>query len=199
MDNEYLQNTPPNDAATVHKPSEEAPLSFGRWLLELVVLVAFAFVLASGIKAFVVQPFIIPSGSMEDTIQIGDHVLANKFVYRFDDPQPGDIVVFKPWREGGEDLIKRVIAVGGQTIDYNNGSFTVDGVKLADPYVSAQNRETEPGELLPYRVPAGSIFVMGDNRNNSGDSRFNGPVRVDDVLGRAFFTYWPISRMGPLR
>jgi signal peptidase I len=170
-----------------------------RWVLDWVVLIAIAFVLALGIKTFIVQPFVIPSGSMEPTIQIGDRVLVNRFVYRFTQPSRGDIVVFEPWTAGQPDLIKRIVAVGGDTIAMaGDGRFTVNGRRIDEPYLTESNRRTQPGRLLPYKVPRGTVFVMGDNRNNSGDSRFNGPVAVSAIVGKAFVTYWPLARMGGL-
>jgi signal peptidase I len=184
--------------ATTPDADDSENLSFGRWLLELVVLVGLAFILATGIKTFVVQPFVIPSGSMESTIQISDRVLVNKFIYRFHPPRRGDIVVFEPWTAGEPDLIKRIIGVGGETVDYVGGQITIDGVPIVEPYVSAANRRLADVGNLPFKVPEGDIFVMGDNRNNSGDSRFRGPVPLKRVLGQAFVIYWPISRIRAL-
>lgn len=175
-------------------------ISLVRWLAEWVALIALAFVLALGIKTFLVQPFVIPTGSMEPTIQVNDRVLANRFVYRFGPPERGDIVVFESWHRGQPDLIKRVIAVGGETISMlPDGRFAIDGEPIEEAYLEPRNRRTLPGRLLPYKVPQGAVFVMGDNRNNSGDSRFNGPVPASRILGKAFVIYWPPTRIGSLR
>lgn len=187
-----------NESLTA-KPKREAEPFSARWMLEWVVLIAVAFVLALGIKTFIVQPFVIPSGSMEPTIQIGDRVLVNRFIYRFTSPARGDIIVFEPWRRGQPDLIKRIVAVGGDTIAMGrDGRFTINGKPIDEPFIAPQNRRTQPGGLLPYKVPSGMVFVMGDNRNNSGDSRFNGPVAVSGIVGKAFVRYWPIGRIGGL-
>jgi signal peptidase I len=170
--------------------------SFVRWLVEFVVLVGLAFLLATGIKYFVVQPFFIPSSSMVPTLEIGDRVLVNKFIYRFTQPKPGDVIVFvAPEPTNQEmDLIKRVIAVGGQTVDIQHGYVTVDGKKLDEPYVVPSNRDdyTLP---KPVRIPQGYVWVMGDNRANSSDSRVIGPQPVTAILGKAFVIYWPLDRI----
>lgn len=188
-----------NSSQTKSSARSQAEPFSARWVIEWIVLAGMAFVLALGIKTFVVQPFVIPSGSMEPTIEIGDRVLANRFIYRFNEPGRGDIVVFEPWQAGQADLIKRVIAVGGETIAMGgDGRFTINGNPIDEPYLTPANRRTQPGRFLPMRVPAGSVFVMGDNRNNSGDSRFNGSVPVSRILGKAFVIYWPPARMGGL-
>lgn len=177
-------------------PSElEDPVSFGRWLFELVVLVGLAFLLAQGIKTWVVQPFVIPSGSMEPTLAVGDRVLVNKFLFRFREPAPGDIVVFKAPDNTKTDYIKRVIAVGGQVVDISGGVVFVDGRALDEPYTAGTL--TEPMERpLPVRVPKGQVFLMGDNRPNSRDGRVFGPRPESQIVGKAFFIYWPPRNIG---
>ena len=171
--------------------------SFIAWVLEFVLLVAAAFLLATAIKTWVVQPFYIPSGSMEPTLAIGDRVLVNKFVYRFSSPKRGDVVVFESPEGPRTDLIKRVIAVGGQRVEIKDGYVYVDGVKLDEPYVARERRDnyTSP---TPTKVPAGFVWVMGDNRGNSADSRVIGPQPLSAILGQAFAIYWPLPRMGGL-
>lgn len=172
--------------------------SFGRWLLETVLLVALAFALAQGIKAFLVQPFVIPTGSMIPTIEIGDRVLADKLAFRFfRDPEYGDIVVFDDPNGRLPQLIKRVIATEGQTVDVQEGKVLVDGEPLDEPYT--HGKPTEPGSVeLPITIGKGEVWLMGDNRPESGDSRFFGPQPIAKVRGRAFWTYWPMSRFGKL-
>jgi signal peptidase I len=171
-----------------------------RWLIETAVLVGLAFLLAQGIKTYVVQPYIVPTGSMIPTIELRDRVLAEKISYRFRDPRQGEIVVFQNPDSSdpvAKILIKRVIAVGGQTVDLADGKVYVDGQPLAEPYV--HGKVSDPGTVpMPVEVPTGYVWLMGDNRPNSGDSRFFGPQPVSAVDGRAFFTYWPPSRMGKL-
>jgi signal peptidase I len=169
-------------------------MSFGRWMIELVVLVALAWVLALGIKTYLVQPFIIPSSSMEPTLLISDRVLVNKLIYRFAQPKPGDIIVFISPEDGRTDLIKRVVAVAGQTVDVQDGKVSIDGVELTEPYVNTAYPDHYSSDV-PAKIPPGTVWVMGDNRANSKDSRFIGPQPLTKVLGRAFAIYWPIGRL----
>jgi signal peptidase I len=194
-----LQPGPADPSTLADEPSarsaqHEETMSFGRWLLELVVLVALAWVLALGIKTYVVQPFIIPSSSMEPTLLVSDRVLVSKFVYRFVEPKPGDIVVFVSPEDGRTDLIKRIIAVAGQTVDIRDGKVVVDGIQLVEPYVNSAYPDHYDSDA-PVKIPPGTIWVMGDNRANSKDSRFIGPQPVSRVLGRAFAIYWPLGRL----
>ncbi|GAB4286291.1 MAG: signal peptidase I [Coriobacteriia bacterium] len=173
--------------------SKREQISFGRWLGELVLLVAIAFVLAMGIRTFVVQPYIIPTGSMIPTIEIGERVLALKFTYRFEDPRPGDIVVLDDPTGTVPNIIKRVIAVEGQTVDINDGTVYVDGVALDEPYT--YGAVTQPGDVpLPIEVPEDHVWVMGDNRENSYDSRWFGPQPLTSLKGKAVYRMWPPSR-----
>ncbi len=178
---------------------QAAEQSTGRWLAETALLVLAAVVLAQLIRTFVVEPFVIPSGSMIPTIEIKDRVLADKMVYRFvREPQAGDIVVFDDPSGEFPTLIKRVIAVGGQTVDLQDGAVVVDGKKLDEPYT--YGKPSEPQVVpMPVKIPEGSIWVMGDNRTGSTDARTFGPVAVSTVHGRAFWTYWPLSRFGALK
>ena len=184
------------------KKDAEEETSLGRWLLETAFLVLIAFALAQGIKAFLVQPFVIPTGSMIPTIALHNRVLAEKISYHLiRSPEYGDIVVFKnPMDDPTVPiLIKRVVAVGGQTVDLKDGSVYVDGKKLNEPYTHGLPSEPiNPSITYPFRVPNGDLWVMGDNRTNSGDSRYFGPVPVSDVVGHAFWTYWPPAAFGAL-
>jgi signal peptidase I len=179
------------------RADSDSETGFLRWLGELVVLVGLAFVLAMGIRGFVVQPFWIPTGSMIPTLEVDDRVLANKFVYRFSSPAPGDIVVFPSPNGDGSDLIKRVIAVEGQTIDIQNGQVFVDGEALSEEFVN----EAAPDDSTlaePITVPTDHVFLMGDNRANSADSRVFGPQPESALLGKAFMVYWPPARIRAL-
>jgi signal peptidase I len=173
-----------------------------------------ALLLALVIRTFVVQAFKIPSGSMLPTLQIGDHILVNKFIYgpRLEvpltqwslghlpglrEPRPGDVIVFIYPRERDKDFIKRVIAVAGQTLLVRGTTVIVDGKKVEDPNAHYTKREhvdfperTPDGKDVPYTVPPGHVFVMGDNRDESYDSRFWGPVPIEDIKGLAMVIYW---------
>lgn len=186
--------------------SDDTEQSFGRWLIETVLLVLLALVLAQGIKAFLVQPFVIPSGSMIPTIHEKNRVLAEKVSYRFGGaPTRGEVVVFEnpsadpAERAAAPILIKRLIATGGQTVDLRQGVVFVDGVALEEPYTHGLPSDPlNPAITYPFELPASSYWMMGDNRTNSGDSRQFGPVPAGAVLGRAFWTYWPPAAFGAL-
>ena len=185
-------------SADAEAHSEKRSPSFLRWTLETIVMIALAFLLAQGVKTFVLQPFVIPTGSMEPTIMAGDRVLAEKVTYRFREPKPGEIVVFDDPTGRHPQLIKRIIAVGGQEIDIRGGRVFIDGARVHEPYLDGV--ETDPGNvLMPLELGPDEIWLMGDNRPGSGDSRFMGPVDGSLVQGRGFAIYWPFHRIGPLR
>ncbi len=184
---------------------------------ELPVLIVVALVVAVLIKTFLVQAFFIPSASMRDTLVEGDRVMVNKLAFRFGEPERGDVIVFDSPLETGSDgenilgaivrnvaealglstpdtaLIKRVVAVEGDTIEIRDNRLIVNGAIVDEPYVTRPVRMANFG---PLQVPPEHVFVMGDNRNQSEDSRRFGPVPVADVVGRAFIRVWPPSRWG---
>lgn len=166
------------------------------FLRELPILIITAVVLAWIIKTLIIQPFYIPSGSMEPTLYPGDRVLVNKFVYSFAKPHPGDIVVFVPPGNINKDFIKRIIAVGGQEIEVEGGKVYVNGKARSEPYVISAYDTNSYG---PERVPLNNIFVMGDNRPNSQDSRVFGSLPKSAIVGKAFMIYWPPQRIRLLR
>jgi signal peptidase I len=132
---------------------------------------------------------------MIPTIEIQDRVIANKFIYRFTEPGRGDIVVLDDPTGMVPTLIKRVIATEGETIDLVNGEVVIDGVVLDEPYTYGQ--PTTPMSLvMPYTVPADSVFLMGDYRTNSADSRVFGAVPLTEIRGKAIARFWPIDRIG---
>lgn len=170
-------------------------------VVEFVVTIAVAFLLAQAVRTWVIQPYEVPTGSMLPTIQLQDHVLANKFIYNFRKPSRPDIVVLDDPTGQVGTLIKRVIAVGGQTVDLKGGKVLVDGKALDEPYTYGQPSEPLMGSTVrfPVKIPADSVWVMGDNRTQSQDSRWFGPARMSAVHGQAFFIYWPLSRFGVLQ
>ena len=172
--------------------------SRNRAILEWVLAIGLAIGAAFFIKTFLVQAFVIPSGSMEHTLEINDRVLVSKFAYRISDVGRGDVIVFKnPKRLPGEpaQLIKRVAATEGDVIEAVDGRVQVNGQFVDEPYLAPG---TMTRDLPRQTVPAGTVFVLGDNRTNSKDSRFIGPIEVDTVVGKAFFRIWPLNRLGRL-
>ena len=159
-------------------------------VIEIVVIVAAAFVIALLVQAFLVKPFTIHQVSMRPTLQDGDRILLNRLTYRFRPEHRGDIVVFHSPITPGEDLVKRIVGVAGDRVAVTGGKLYVNGVAQNEPYLLEQNFSGEMPETL---VPPGHVFVMGDNRNNSGDSRLFGPVPTSSIIGKAFVVYWPIS------
>ncbi|MCL6519770.1 MAG: signal peptidase I [Armatimonadetes bacterium] len=149
------------------------------------------------IRPFIIQAFFIPSGSMEPTLLVHDHILVNKFIYRFKEPQRGDIIVFKApenaTTDGVErDYIKRLIGLPGDVIEVRNGILYRNGKPVREPYI----KEPMDYEMPPFKVPKGMLFVMGDNRNDSNDSHRWGPLDRNRVLGKALVIFWPPSRIG---
>lgn len=183
-----------------------------RSLVEWIVVVVGAVLVALIIKTFVMQAFFIPSESMVPTLKINDRVLVNKLSYRLHDVNRGDIIVFeRPEGESNDqvkDLIKRVIALPGESLVINDNKIYINGQQLAEPYLPAGTINTPgPGGATwthkcttddPCVVPEGAVWVMGDNRTNSKDSRYIGPIPEDKIVGRAFVTVWPFDRIGGL-
>jgi signal peptidase I len=183
--------------------AEESASHLGRTALSVVATVATVVVISWALRTFVVQNYEIPSGSMESTIMTGDMIFSEKISYKFSEPQPGDIITFADPENSYRTLIKRVIATGGQTVDLIDGKVYVDGVELNEPYIqglASYPLTTAPGVTIayPYTVPEGEVWVMGDNRTNSQDSRYFGSVSVESITGKAVFRYWPLSNIGSL-
>ncbi|HXR59713.1 MAG TPA: signal peptidase I [Solirubrobacterales bacterium] len=189
----------------------------------MAVIVALALGLALAIQAWIVKPYQIPSESMEPTLDVGQRVLVNRFLYHFEDPKIGDVVVFHPpagadngtecgrahpenqacdlptEAESEQNFIKRIVAGPGDTLSVKEGHPVVNGVpKTDEPYINPCG--TTPACNLPktITIPADHYFMMGDNRGASDDSRYWGPVPRDWIIGEAFATYWPPNRIGGL-
>jgi signal peptidase I len=185
------------------------------------VIVALALGLALAIQAWLVKPYQIPSGSMEPTLDIGQRVLVNRFLYHFSDPGIGDIVVFHPPQgadrgtecgdphspqeacpaptpeESSQNFIKRIVAGPGDTLSVRNGHPVVNGVEKTDePYIAPCGNGGGCNLPTPITIPPGYYFMMGDNRGESDDSRFWGPIPREWIIGKAFATYWPPDRVG---
>jgi signal peptidase I len=170
-----------------------------RGLAETGVIIAVAVLLAGLMRTFVFQPFWIPSASMTPTLGVYDRVLVQKAFFSWHDVREGDIVVFRhpplddcPGPPG--DLVKRVIALPGQTIYSSGGSIYIDGRRLAEPYLPHDDPLGPPvpgaSRQHPYRVPAGEFYMMGDNRADSCDSRYWGPVQGSSMIGKVVLTFW---------
>lgn len=167
-----------------------------RTLLEWVVLVAAALLIALIVKTFLFAAFWIPSDSMVPTLQENDRVLVNKLSYRLHDVHRGDVVVFTAPDEARsdiKDLVKRVVGLPGETIEGRDGSIYVDGRLLEEPYLP---EGTVSRVFAPVEVPEGMLFVLGDNRLGSSDSTRFGPIPESDIVGRVFIRIWPPSRLG---
>ena len=192
-----------------------------RTAIEWTLLIVGAVVIAIVIKTFLFQAFYIPSASMDPTLKVGDRVLVNKLSYDLHDMHRGDIVVFasapnKEWHKAGiEDLVKRVVGLPGETVTQCDGEkVCIDGKVLDESYLPKGTPSIFPSTLPKLgdgtnvcapdspeggcKVPAGTIFVMGDNRTNSQDSRANGPVKESSIVGRVFLRIWPPGRIGLL-
>jgi signal peptidase I len=198
-------------------------LARGNQVVEFVLIVAIALALAFGLQAFVVKPYKIPSGSMEPTLAIGQRVLVDRIGNDFFGPSVGDIVVFHPpagataqicgnthekpgqpcdrptRQQSSENYIKRVVAGPGDTIKIIAGHVWLNGKRQKEPFANfagCTSTNVDCNYPTPITVPAGYYFMMGDNRDESDDSRFWGPVPRSWIIGEAFFTYWPPDRIG---
>jgi signal peptidase I len=200
---------PPGDPAPDGAGAPDAPRT-SRWLREAIIVVVVAVLVAVLLRTFVVQTFFIPSGSMEPTLQVGDRILVNKLSYHLHGVGRGDIVVFsRPPAEncGGpevNDLVKRVIGLPGETLSLSGGHVYVDGRALDESWLPASAQGVTrpgPGGTLyslqhAYKVPADDYFVMGDNRTDSCDSRYWGPIPKSLIVGKVEMRVWPLSSIG---
>jgi signal peptidase I len=206
----------------VPEPSGPAPVEEPRpkersLLRELPFLLLIAFLIAFGVKSLVAQAFFIPSESMVPTLEVGDRVLVSRVSYRLHDPHRGDVVVFtSPFEQktkekslpdkvihsvlesvglrqpSTEDFIKRVVGLPGETVEGRSGKIFINGQELREPYLV----EPPVGDFSPRKIPPNHLWVMGDNRNRSSDSRVFGPIDEDKVVGRAIVRIWPVDRLG---
>jgi signal peptidase I len=184
-------------------PEEPPPTTEGRGvrnLVEWVAIVVGALAVALLVKTFLIQAFFIPSLSMFPTLDEGDRVLVNKLSYRLHDVHRGDLVVFE--RPEGQpesdikDLIKRVIGLPGEMIEAREGVIYIDGEELDESDYLVEGTTTD--NLPRQEIPDGHVFVMGDNRGDSADSRVFGPIDEDTIVGRAFVKVWPFTEISLL-
>jgi signal peptidase I len=206
------------DAETGDDPQEEPKKdSGGSFLYELPGLLLAALVVAVVIKTFVIQPFYIPSGSMIPTLEVDDRVMVSKVHDWFGEIERGEILVFEnPYRVEEEesvpeavvrsvlealgirtspydDLVKRVVALGGEEIEIRDNQVYVDGFAVDERYL---NDGTSMPDFGPQTIPDGHLFMMGDNRNSSSDGRVFGTIPIEDVIGEAVIRIWPLDRFG---
>ena len=167
-----------------------------RAVLDWVIVIGVALLVAFLVRTFVLAHFVVDGTSMVTTLHDGDRVFVNKLSYRLHDPNRGDVVVLHQISGTSErDLIKRVIALPGETIEIRSCQVLIDGRELQEPYLDPTivTPGNCGGELAPVTVPEDFVFVMGDNRGGSQDSRALGPIAEDDLVGRAFVVFWPRS------
>ena len=160
-------------------------------------IVAFAAVLVM-VYLFVMSPQEISGSSMEPNFHNGEYILTNKIIYKIADPERGDIVIFKSPKNKEIDYIKRIIGLPGETVVLKAGTMYINNVPLSEPY--NYNKPVYGGSFLkegvPFTVPSGMYFVMGDNRPGSSDSREFGPIAKEDFIGKALLRYWPVNEAG---
>ena len=210
-----LTDPPASEAAEPIAPDveparESRAASSLRSGVEWIAVIVGALVVALVVKTFLFQAFYIPSESMEPTLEKGDRVLVNKLSYDVHDVNRGDVVVFElnpeeVGNDGIRDLIKRVIGLPGDTIETRDGAVYIDDRRLDEPYLAEGTVTGDPAvgsnPSIPRQVvPEGHVFVLGDNRDNSADSRYpyRGPIPIGDIVGRAFVLVWPPSDVGSL-
>ncbi|MGB7444329.1 MAG: signal peptidase I [Coleofasciculaceae cyanobacterium] len=164
-------------------------------------IIAIALALALLIRTFVAEPRYIPSNSMLPTLEVGDRLVVEKISYHFRPPTNGEIIVFNPppqlqiqGYDPDQAFIKRVVATPGQTVQVQNGQVYVDNQPLLENYIA----EAPEYQLKPVQVPKNQLFVMGDNRNNSNDSHVWGFLPQENIIGHAFFRFWPFGRIGSI-
>lgn len=167
-------------------------------LKEYIKSVVLALIIAFGIRATIVQAYVIPTGSMIPTIMENDRIMSNKFIYFFSEPVPGDVVVFTPPEAAQTDatrFVKRLIAVEGDWVEIRDGRVYRNSRQLSEPYINQSPDYT----VGPVRVPDGYVFVLGDNRRNSNDSHSWGFLPKKNIFAKAMFRYWPLNRIGVVR
>lgn len=208
-ENDGAPHATSGDATKMAAQADEQQSS-GRWLIELVAVVLVAVVIAFLLRTFVVATYSIPSGSMEPTLKIGDRIVVNKLSYHLHGVDRGNIVVFStPPAENCagppvSDLVKRVIGLPGEVISLNDGHVLINGRVQPELYLPPSARDdTYPGPGSAdyslhhaFRIPTGDVYVMGDNRTESCDSRYWGPIAESTIVGKVDMRIWPLTRIG---
>jgi len=184
------------------QPTEKTEQQRGgtNWLRETLETLIPAVLLALIINLFLAQATRVEGQSMEPNLHTDQRIVVEKVTYRFHTPERGDIVVLKAMDGSRELLIKRVIGLPGETVEVHGGIVWINGQPLDEPYLETDGLCQVPGmslcEMSPRSVPEGHIFVMGDNREHSNDSRAFGPVPLENIIGHAWLSYWPLGKVG---
>ncbi len=183
----------------VSQPTKAEGYSFRRFLKDVYEVVVPAVILFLIIHTFFLQAQVVPSPSMHPTIMVRDQFLLNKTAYWFKKPQRFDIVVFKPpaAAEFNGDFVKRIIGLPGETIKVQGGVVYINDKPLKEPFISPDRAPV--ADYSPFIIPDNEVFTMGDNRNNSKDSRYWGALPIKNIKGKAWWRYWPVNRMGIVR
>lgn len=186
-----------NESLVGEEPSKSRHLSKGskRNIRDFSIILVAAIVFGIIIRSFVFQSFYIPSGSMIPTLKIGNRVLVNELAYDFHSVHRGDIIVFRTPQDDRSNpvikhLVKRVVGLPGDTVSSANGKLYINGKPVSEPYLPPGTVTTGVAKLT---IPPGELWVMGDNRQDSEDSRFFGPISEKLIVGRVFIRYWPLS------
>ncbi len=226
MQSMHLEHQDPQDPSTqranaAESPGESGALGVGQRVLvrwrawrakprskaqEYLETFGVALALAFFVRHTVAEARYIPSESMLPSLEVGDRLIVEKITYRLHAPERGDVVVFMPpprARGNGNAFIKRVVGLPGERIAIQAGQVLINGVALNEPYTFEQAYYYEPDwkelGMAGGVIPAGCVFVMGDNRNNSQDGHVWGPLPIDNIIGRTVFRFWPVNRFGPVR
>lgn len=164
----------------------------GRLLIDILETLILSVLLFAGINA-VSARIRVDGFSMEPTLKSGEFVIVNKLAYKLGDPKPGDVIVFHYPRDPEQEYIKRIIGLPGDHVRISNGKVYVNNQLIEEPYIAAP-----PMYETAWDIPENTLFVLGDNRNNSSDSHNWGPVPMENVIGKAFFVYWPPTNWGAI-
>ena len=191
--------------ADVYKISKELPATYelkqyNKWYVYLILVAIASFLIQplneSLVKKYISQAFNIPSGAMLNTLQIGDHIICNKLIYKITTPKRGDVVIFPYPKDPSVSYVKRIVGVGGETVEIRNKKVLIDGREVNEKYAIHKSDRVFPAgsnprdNFGPVNIPLGSVFLMGDNRDNSHDSRFWGFVKTSEIEGKVHYVYW---------